>query len=168
MTRDSRGVSFTHASGNKQQTLVLAVVPAVAYEPAPIPLGHSSGSPGEHSIRQSSMTKRPFVGVQASSREVPAHHWRKKKKPTNLDALERVRKTIWLYLHHPFPKCHSSVPRETSWIYNPSCKEFRWVLTFPNYVGCCQGSLYLSLIPSRLQSSPLHDWGLGKDWESSW
>ena len=72
-----------------RQTLVLTLDPAMAREPAPVPLGCGPGVPGKHCVRQSRMDKRALVEVQVSSREVPAHDWSKNKM--SLDALERVR-----------------------------------------------------------------------------
>lgn len=52
------------------QTSVLAVNPVVAQEPAPGPLSHHLGTPGECFLRQSPSDKRAFVGVHVSIRKV--------------------------------------------------------------------------------------------------
>ena len=46
------------------QTSVPAVVPAVAYELSPAPLGFGPGVPGEHCLRQSPIDERALVEVQ--------------------------------------------------------------------------------------------------------
>lgn len=85
-----------------KQTSVSAVGPAVVHKLSPVHLGHGPGAPDEHCLRQSPMDERAFVEVQASSREVIAHWW--KKKNPRWDTLERVRGTVWCYPYHPFPK----------------------------------------------------------------
>ena len=49
------------------------------------------------------MDKRAFVEAQNSSREAPAHFWRKKSK---VDTLERIRETVSL---HPSPLPHGGI-----------------------------------------------------------
>lgn len=60
------------------QISVLAVELVVAYEPTLAPLNHSPRTPRKHCHRQSPIDERGLVEVQASRREISAHHWNKK------------------------------------------------------------------------------------------
>ena len=60
------------------QISVLAVELVVAYEPILAPLDHSPRTPGKHCHRQSPIDETAPVEVQASRREISAHHWNKK------------------------------------------------------------------------------------------
>lgn len=57
-----------------------------------------------------------------SSREILAHWWRK-KKTLRIDTLRKVRGTVSLCPHHPFPKADNSVPREASSVSDFSHRE---------------------------------------------
>lgn len=70
MSRDLGRVLPTHASGNRHTDLS----PRCGLSSDPC-----SRNPWKNCLRQSHMDDRAIVKVQVSSREVPAHHWSKKK-----------------------------------------------------------------------------------------
>lgn len=97
------------------------------FGPGSSSLGHNMGASGGHCLRKSPTKTRAFVEVQVSSREVPAHHWLKKQK---LDALKRIRGTVWLYLHHLSSRQHRSVLKKIFSVNDFSCRG-KWVSECP-------------------------------------
>lgn len=66
------------------------------------------------------MDENTFVGVWASSRNIPVHYW--SKKYPRIDVLKRIRRTVSLYPCHPFTG-HSSEIREAPSVCNFSHME---------------------------------------------
>lgn len=82
--------------------------PKVAHKLALPPLSHGLGVPEEHWLNH------PQIKESLSRKEVSTLLEGKKKYMT-LDALERVRGKVWLYLHHPLPKAAQFSTKKTSW-----------------------------------------------------
>ena len=84
MSRDLGRVSPTVALGNGHTYFGPTVDPAVAHESTPASL---SQEPLESTVLDNHLWMRVFVEVQVSSKEVPAHSWRKN---TSLNALKKA------------------------------------------------------------------------------
>ena len=134
------------------ETLVPAVNPAVAYEPATNLLSHKPEAPGEHCLRQPPMDKRDFVG------SIPersfSYHWSThiQKKNTSSDALESLNayEEQFSFIHITLlTRQHSSVPKEI--FLSPKFLLLKKVtvcecLSSPSCVECC----HISLTSSRI------------------
>lgn len=128
--------------------------PAMVCKPAPSPLGCSLGDLEEYYHRQWPMDEGVFVKIQVSSREIPTHIW-SKKIILSLDALEKVRKTVWLYPCYPSPNtAYLNAKRDLSpWILPwGKVREWEWALDFPSCARCCQKCPFLFCPIQRTES----------------
>lgn len=120
-------------------------------------------------------TREPlWKSTEVSNKEVPAHGCggRVGGGEYKLCALERVRGTVWFYSSHPSPKWHNSGPRENflaqDFSHRPEVRgQSEHVienLASPA-VDDVVKEAYFSLASSRVCSSELLDWRVGKSWE---
>lgn len=148
----------SHPPGHQvidMQTLVPAVDPAVASEPAPAPLGHDPGAPGKHS---QPVTHRWESLCGSSGFQRKTSSTLLGEKDANLNALKWVGGIVWLYPRRPSPKMAQLRAKRDLL----DCPGFilwgEWAPSFPSYSGCYQRGPCLSYSILNAKSWA-HDWG---------